>query len=182
MLGNSTLGFVHSPSLLYWMYLIYPGDDAHAFIIPFVVLGILWWNRKELLALPLRTWSPGLLILIFALLLHFLGYRVQQPRISIMALFIGIYGLSGMAWGPEWLRKTFFPFVLFAFCIPMGTLSQQITFPLRLMVSKIVEGICQNVLPIDILRNGTILYDPTGHYQYDVAAACSGMRSLIAED
>ena len=182
--GNSTLGFIHSPSLLYWMYSVYQPsemyDDGHARFIPVVVLGILWWKRKELLALPLRTWWPGLLILLFGLMLHLLGYRVQQPRISIVGLFTGIYGLTGMAWGPQWLRRTFFPFVLFVFCIPLGTFIQAITFPLRMMVSKIVEAISHNLLAIDVLRDGTTLRDPTGHYGYDVAAACSGIRSLIA--
>src|SRR5437660_10782396 len=66
-LGNSTLGYVRTPSLLHWMYTAYnPNnpitDDGHGLIIPFVVLGLFWWKRKELLALPLRTWGPGLLL------------------------------------------------------------------------------------------------------------------------
>ena len=36
------------------------------------------------------------------------------------------------------------------------------------------------LLQIDILRDGTILKDPTGSYQYNVEAACSGIRSLAA--
>ena len=43
-----------------------------------------------------------------------------------------------------------------------------------------MELISGYVLQIDILREGTALIDPTGHYQYDVAAACSGIRSLFA--
>jgi exosortase len=68
---------------------------------------------------------------------------------------------------------------LFAFSVPLGTLSQPITFRLRLIVCEIVEGI-SHLISIDILRSGTNLIDPTGHYQYDVAAACSGIRSLVA--
>jgi hypothetical protein len=33
---------------------------------------------------------------------------------------------------------------------------------------------------IDVLRSGTQLFAPDGSYQYDVAAACSGVRSLMA--
>ncbi len=155
-------------------------DDGHGYFIPLVVLGILWWKRKELLALPLRTWWPAVFVFFLGLVLHLLGYRVQQPRISIVGLFTGIYGLTGMAWGPQWLRRTFFPFILFVFCIPLGTFIQAVTFPLRLMVCQIVEAISHNIFAIDILRDGTVLRDPTGHYGYDVAAACSGLRSLIA--
>jgi exosortase len=182
-LGNSTLGFVSSRSLLVWMWTCYhpsvSGDDGHGFVVPFLVIVILWWKRKELVSVPLRTWWPALFLVGFGLFLHVLGYAVQQPRISIMGLFTGLYGLTGVAWGRAWLRVSFFPFILFAFSVPLGTLSQPITFRLRMVVCQIVEAI-SHFISIDILRNGTNLIDPTGHYQYDVAAACSGIRSLVA--
>jgi exosortase len=186
-LGNCTFGYVASPSLLQWMYEVYKPfpnpdmyDDSHARIIPFLVLGLFWWKRKELTAQPLRTWGPGLVLVAAALLLHLAGYAVQQPRLSIVALFTGIYGLMGIAWGPAWLRACFFPFWLFIFCVPLGTLALPITFPLRQLVCRLVEGACHYLLAIEVVRDGTLLYDPTGHYRYDVAPACSGMRSLIA--
>ena len=52
--------------------------------------------------------------------------------------------------------------------------------PLRVLVIRIVEFICHYLLAIDIVVQGTGITDPTGRYQYEVAAACSGMRSLIA--
>jgi exosortase len=186
-LGNSTLGYISTPSLLSWMHASYgtstdagSSDDSHGKLIPFVVLGLFWWKRKQLLAVPLRTWWPGLLLIGLSLGLHLLGYMAQQPRISIIALFTGIYGLMGLAWGPQWLRESFFPFCLFAFCVPLGWSAVSITFPLRLLVCRAVEFISSYVLQIDILRVGTALLDPTGRYQYDVAAACSGIRSLFA--
>jgi exosortase len=86
----------------------------------------------------------------------------------------------GLAWGKDWLRKTFFPFVLFVFCIPVGSLAESITFPLRLLVTHISTGISQTVLGVDVIRVGTQIFDSKGTYQYDVAAACSGIRSLIS--
>ncbi len=185
-LGNSTLGYISTPSLLQWMSIVYGSedisgaDDSRGKLIPFVVLALFWWKRKQLLAVPLRTWWPGLLLVALALGLHVLGYMAQQPRISIVALFAGIYGLMGLAWGPQWLRESFFPFCLFAFCVPLGWSAVSITFPLRLVVCWLVELISSYMLQIDVLRVGTALIDPTGHYQYDVAAACSGIRSLFA--
>jgi exosortase len=185
-LGNSTLGYISTPSLLQWMRIVYGSDDvsgsddSHGKLIPFLVLALFWWKRKQLLALPLRIWWPGLLLLALALGLHLLGYMAQQPRISIVALFVGIYGLMGLAWGRLWLRESFFPFCLFVFCVPLGWLAVSITFPLRLLVCRLVEWISNNILQIDVLRVGTALIDPTGQYQYDVAAACSGIRSLFA--
>jgi exosortase len=185
-LGNSVLGYIRTPSLLLWMYHAYnpnagtTEDDAHGLIVPFVVLGIFWWKRKQLVALPLRTWPPALLLIALGLLLHLAGFAIQQSRVSIVGLFTGIYGLMGLAWGPAFLRASFFPFFLFIFSIPFGSLAQPVTFPLRLIVCRLVEFVCHYLLAIDIIRDGTALRDPTGHYQYEVAAACSGIRSLVA--
>jgi exosortase len=104
----------------------------------------------------------------------------QQPKVSVIGFFVGIYGLTGLAWGREWLRSSAFPFFLFGFCVPLGLQAQFISFPLRLLVSDLVASIANGVLAIDVVRQGTMLINPAGNYQYEVAAACSGMRSLIA--
>ena len=78
------------------------GEDGHGNLIPPVVLILFWIKRKELLALPNRAWWPGLVMLVGALVLHIDAYMIQQPKISIVALFAGIYAMMGMAWGP-WL-------------------------------------------------------------------------------
>jgi exosortase len=185
-LGNSTLGYFRSPSLPYWMCVAFAkgdlleSDDAYGAVVPFAVLILFWMKRKELLALDLRPWWPALLLVGLGLALHTLGYLIQQPRISIVALFTGLYGLMGLAWGPAWLRASLFPFCLFIFCVPLGSLATPITFRLRLLVCHIVQSISHLVLAIDVLRDGTILRDPSGRYEYEVAAACSGLRSLLA--
>lgn len=182
--GNSILGYVHTSSLFGWLNEAYNSagsseDAGHGNFIPFLVVGIFWWKRKELLALPLQTWWPGILILAAALLLHVAGYVVQQPLLSVVALFAGIYGLMGLAWGRAWLGHGLYPFFLFVFSIPLASHLNFILFPLRLLVTWLVEMFA-HLLGIGILRHGTQLLDPSGHYQYEVAAACGGMRSLIA--
>jgi exosortase len=182
--GNSILGYVHSPSIFLWLKNSYqPGDvatdDAFGELIPFVVAGLFWWKRKELLALPLRLWWPGIFFLLAAVGLHLFGFVLQQPRFSVLGLFTGIFGLMGMAWGRAWLKESFFPFWLFIFCVPLAALATAITFPLRLLVTWLVAGV-SNLLTIHVVRVGTQLMAPDGSFQYDVVAACSGMRSLVA--
>ncbi len=182
-LGNAILGYVHTPSLFNWLYGQYnnhAADDAHGNFIPFLVIGLFWWKRRELLALPLKLWWPGLLLLLAALLLHIAGYAIQQPYLSIAALFAGLYGLMGLAWGPAWLRHSLFPFFLFLFSFPLGQRAEVITFPLRQLVTRLSELVAHWVLGIDVMRVGTQLFDPSGSYGFDVEAPCSGMRSLIA--
>lgn len=183
-LGNASFGYVPSASLFRFMATSYQdnpiSDDGHGVIIPFLVVGILYWKRHELLSQPLQAWWPGLILVSFGLLAHMLGYVVQQQRLSIVGLFVGLYGLSGMVWGPRWLVATFFPFFLFVFMVPLGSLTVKVTFPLRLMVTWIVEHLFNLVFGIGVIRSGTQLFNSLGSFQYDIEAACAGMRSLIA--
>lgn len=187
-LGNSTLGYIPTPSLMLWMVngftagsqSWFESDGAYGLLVPAVVLVLFWVKRHELSRLNLRGWWPAMGLVVAGLCLHLLGYAVQQPRISILGMIAGIYGLMGMAWGWPWLRASFFPFFLLVFCIPVGSLSDAITFPLRLVVTRLVTAFSHFVLAIDVVQNGNVLMDPTGRYQYEVVAACSGIRSLFA--
>jgi exosortase len=178
--GNSTLGYVDSSSLFGWMHYAYgqSPDDAHGKLIPLAVLALLWWKRDELIETPKRHWWPALSLVALGLGLHIIGFMIQQTRISIVAFFIGLYGLTGLVWGPRWLKVTFFPFLLFAFCVPLSTLAEPITTRLRLFMTVISVWISQVILGIDVLREGTQIFDSSKTYQYGVEAACSGIRSI----
>jgi len=121
-----------------------------------------------------------MVLFLAALLLHMFGYIVQQPRLSIVALFVGIYALMGLAWGPKFLVRSFFPYVLMVFMMPWHAMGTVITFPLRVLVTIIVEFIAQNLMGLEVVRVGTGLFDASQTYQYDVAPACSGLRSVTA--
>ena len=179
--GNSTFGYVDTQSMFGWLKYSYGAtpDDEHGALIPIVVAVLLWWKREELLSSPKNyNWSPIIFVL-FAIALHWVGFVIQQVRFSIVAYFLGLYGWIGMVWGWKFMRAIFFPYFLFAFCIPISTLAEFITFPLRMIVAVSSVGIAQG-LGIDVIRDGSRIFDAENTYQYDVAPACSGIRSLIA--
>ena len=180
LLGNSTFGYKDTPSLFGWMNYTYNchEDDRHGKLIPLVVLALLLVKRRELTTVPKAPWWPALVVVVAGLLLHIAGYITQQTRVSILAFFLGLYGLTGLVWGPRWLRAIFFPYFLFIFCFPLGTLAEKITFPLRTVVTQISVGIA-HVLGIEAIRNGTQIIGANG-FNFDVAPACSGIRSLTA--
>src|SRR5690349_19188926 len=152
-LGNSTLGYFRTRSLLHWMYItdtstvgnLLDSEGAFSLLIPLVVLVLFWLKRRQLISLPLSLWWPGLLIVAVALGLHFIGYAVQHPRLSFIALFAGIFGLSCLALEPAWLRVSFFPYFLFGLCVPLGSLAEPISFRLRLLSSQLVALVSQYV-------------------------------------
>jgi exosortase len=180
-LGNSTLGYVTTRSLFGWLRYCYNNspDDEHGFLIPFAVAVLFWWKRKELLDVQKEpSWTAFLLVCV-GLALHLVGYVVQQTRISVVGFFLGLYGLMGVVWGWRWLKVSFFPMVLFVFCVPIGTLAEMITFPLRMFVTAGSVGFSHHVLGIDVFREGSQIMDAQGRALYDVAPACSGIRSLV---
>src|SRR6185437_12316976 len=153
--GNSILGYVHTSSLFGWLYEVYntsgsAEDSGHGDFIPFLVVGIFWWKRKELLAQPLQFWPPAIFILVAALLLHIFGFAIQQPLFSVVALFVGLYGLMGLAWGRAWLRHGHYPFLLFIFSIPLAGHLNFILFPLRMAATRLAE-LASHIIGIDVI-------------------------------
>ena len=182
-LGNPTFSPLDPAALPRWMFGIFVDpsvDEGHGLLIPFVVLVLYWWKRKELVAQPAGLWWPAAGIIGFALLLHIFGFVAQQQRLSVMGFLLGLYGLTGLAWGRYWLKASFFPFFLLAFCLPVGEFAIPLTLPLRLMVARIVEIISHLGLAPDLIRDGTQLFDSEHTFAYEVAAPCSGIRSLVA--
>ena len=180
--GNSTFGLVNTRSLFgWWKWTIGQSpDEEHAFLIPLVMIGLLLWKRKELEPLPKNICWPALALVVLALLIHVVGFMVQQARISFIGFALGLYGLTGVIWGARWMQATLFPFSLLVFCVPLGAEIERVTFPLRLLATKITAGFSNFVLGIPVIQSGTRLFEPGGAYTYDVAPACSGIRSLTA--
>src|SRR5438132_6820666 len=99
--GNSTLGYTNTPSLFMWLDWVVKQteDDQH---VPWVlagVLALLWWKRREVLRVAKRQWWPALVVVGLGIVLHAMGYMVQQTRISLIGFFVGIYGIVGLVWG-----------------------------------------------------------------------------------
>lgn len=182
-LGNSRFSFADTPSLFGWLYPVYMSnpDDSLGLLVPFISAYLAWGQRDRLIALAKASWPPALALVAAGLLLHLLGYLVQQARLSTLGFLLGLYGLTGVFWGRDWLRATMFFFGLLLFCIPTTVLLEGITFRLRILVATLATNFCGGVLGLKLIREGTAVFSllPSGAtgFQFEVAAACSGMRS-----
>lgn len=182
-LGNSTLGYVDTPSMFgWWNWTISRSpDEEHAWLMPFAVVVLLWLRRDDLGTLEKRVWFPALALLLVAMVVHLMGYLIQQTRLSVVAYFLGLLAIFALMLGRRWMVAALFPFSLFLFCVPLGTGGIEIiSLPLRLLATKITAVFSDYILGIHVLQNGTQLMDAGGTFQYEVAAACSGIRSLTA--
>jgi exosortase len=191
--GNPTMGYINTPSLFRWLWNVYTAssvgggvvaklmdaDDGYCVLIPFLVLGLFWSRRKALLEVRRYVWWPGLVLLGAAVLLHVFAFLVQQPLVSMVAMLGGVYVLVALVWGRHFAVASFFPMVLLVFCVPLGSLAEPVTVPLRQVSADISVFTVRNILGIDVIQRGVQIMDSRGHYHYEVAAACSGIRSLI---
>lgn len=178
--GNSTFGYAGLTSSLFsWLNNLHRNnpDEALAQYTPLVVVALILWKRKELATVEKRLWWPALAGFALAILLHLAGYVVQQARVSIIAFIIGMYSLTGLLWGPQWMRATFFPMFLFAFAVPLTSDFEGLTLPLRELATTITVQTSQ-ALGINVIQEGTLIFDSAHRFQYNVEAACSGLRSL----
>jgi exosortase len=180
--GNSEQVAVFGRSALRWMAERWSGgggDLSHGWIIPLVSGFIVWLKRKELAALPRGTCWPGLGLVVVALLLHFVGVRIQQTRISLLSMIFLLWGTPVYLYGWRVGRALLFPAAYLLFCIPFSFLDG-VTLPLRLMATAI-SAFLLNGLGVPAIRVGTAMHSAVaGGFSVDVAEPCSGLRSLLA--
>jgi len=183
-LGNSSFGYASTPSLFSWLVAVYQSnpDDSLGYMIPPLILGLLYSRRDQLVPLEKASWGPALILLCLAIAIHVVGYLVQQVRMSLVAFGLGIWALTGLFWGPRWMRATAFPFGLMVFAVPLTAYTDSMTFHLRLLSTSLAAGFCKGVLNLSLIRDGTVVFHalPGGvrGFEFEVAPACSGIRSL----
>ncbi len=182
--GNGSLGYIKSRSLFHWWGYQWadPASECeHGWLILALSAWLFWRNLRQPVpagaSRPERRW-PALAAMLGGLAVHLLGYLLAQARVSIAGLLLFTWGVLSLAGGRRWGRAAAFPVVFMLFAVPLDVLDT-VGFQLRLGVINTAWHLAHAV-GIDVIRNGTQLMSPSGGYQYDVAAACSGLRSLTA--
>lgn len=180
--GNGLFGWVKSVSLFWWwvsQWLDPVAESEHGWLILGLALWLFWRNvRSEPAPDNGRATGPAVAAMVGGLAIHLLGYAMQQARISIVGLLLFSWGVVALAGGQRWGRAAAFPMLFMMFAIPLNVLDTA-GFYMRMGVIEVAyRG--AHLVGIEVLRNGTQLLSPDGAYSYDVAAACSGMRSLMA--
>lgn len=181
--GNTVRGYIDTGSLFTWWFSQWfnpQSETEHGPVIAFVCLWLLWRNLKESSEESGEPRSGlGLSLIVGALSLHTLGTAIGQARISAVAFLIYLEGVAWLLGGRRWGRAAAFPCAFMLFSLPLEFLFDEFGFHLRLAVIEAATAIAHG-LGIEVIRNGTQLLAPDGAYAYDVAPACSGIRSLVA--
>jgi len=200
LFGNATRGYIDTASLFYWwgfQWVNPTSETEHGWLILALSGWLLWRNLRKVESQELRVesrdsavgslnaqlsalnspWPPATAMAL-GLALHALGFAAQQTRVSIVALLVFTWGVLRFGGGRRWGGAAAFPLGFLVFAIPLNVLDSA-GFWLRMWVIDASAGLA-HAAGIGVLQNGTQLLAPDGRYQYDVAAACSGVRSLMA--
>ncbi len=183
--GNTTEVENYSRSAFRWMVnlwgaaRIYGGaSNIVGWLMPIASVALILHRRKELAAAPKQTCWVGFALLLLALVMHWMGARAQQTRLSILALALILWSIPLFLYGPRVGRLTLLPAALLIYCVPLNFLDV-ITFPLRLF-SAATAHFLLNGFGVAVRRFGsTITSDPPGAFTIDGADAASGLAALL---
>jgi exosortase len=182
--GNATQGYIHSRSLFVWwgsQWFDPAAETQHGLLVLLVALWLFWRNlrdgRKSAAGFAPAE-RAAVKAMLAGLLLHMAGYAMQQTRVSIAGFLVFVWGVLVLGGGRRWGSAAVFPLSFLLLAVPVSFVDS-LGFSLRLVVTEQAYGLSQK-LGVALLRNGTELFSPDGRFQYDVAAACSGIRSLVA--
>ena len=154
-------------------------DMSYGWYVPVFSLYVVWSERRKIAdSVSEPSWFGFLLIVPFAFA-GFLGARGTQIRLEIVGFVGTLIGLVWAVFGKRTMRQTLFPLLFLLFCIPLHTYLDLVTIHLRLLAVSVAQGVLQGC-GVDVVREGTMLFSPTGTFSIDVAEPCSGMRSLFA--
>jgi len=152
-------------------------DYSYGFLVPIFSAYILWLQRGRLVGTEVKPNNFGLLVMIGAICLLFLGSLGAELFTSRFSLLVLLSGMILFLAGWKVLRVASFPLGFLVFMIPIpAIIYNQITFPMQLLASRLASSWLE-LVQVPVLRNGNILV--LSNYSLEVVEACSGIRSLM---
>jgi len=152
------------------------GDYSHGLLIPVISLGLLWFRRDELARAPKSISYLGLAAVVAALLLHYVGAKGQQTRLTLFAMIGLTWAIPTYLYGRKVGLLLLFPCAYLIFAVPFDFLGELATFLQGIMTSS--SAVLLNALGLPVQQVGNQLFGDG--YAFNVDVPCSGIRSLQA--
>lgn len=168
-------------SLFRWMWGRWTvfSDLNYCICLPFVSLWALWRQRGKLAAAPRAADLRGLFLFAAALFVHWVGYRGQQPRISMVALVVLLWTVPFTLCGWRFAKELLFPVGYLFLTVPLNFLDSM-TSPLRILAAWAAATVL-NGFGLHVHQIGSGIYSTAANsFALEVAPECSGLHSLLA--
>jgi len=163
-------------------------DWHHGMIVPLISIGLILHRAKELEKVVIQPSGWGVLGVVGALALFWVGYKIDITIVGFLSLQMMIGGLILWLFGWEMMKAVAFPYAFLMFAYPFYFLDTIVAFPLRGLMCQMSQFFL-NLVGVDTLRVGTALVSAPDYakglaqgqrFALDVATPCSGIRSLFA--
>lgn len=163
-------------------------DWHHGMIVPLISLGLVIHRWKDLQKIPLRPSPWGIPVVGAALVLFWIGYKIDITIVGFLSLQVMVGGLLLWFLGWSMMKELLFPYTFLLFSYPFYFLDNVVAFPLRGLMCHLSQGFL-NLVGVDTLQVGTSLVSAPDYvaglkqgekFALDVATPCSGIRSLFA--
>lgn len=174
-------GADRNDSAFSWIYSAWNGetDYEHGLLFPFVITGLIIYRLKDLKASVSNGSHWGLVPVFIGILLYIAAFRTLQPRIAMGSLPFILWGSAMYLWGGQVARMLTFPLFFFWLAIPLPSF-QQATTHLQLIATSLAHH-GSGLFGVETYVEGTKVLPLKGSWQpLDIAAGCSGIRSLMA--
>lgn len=120
----------------------------------------------------------GLWLTLFGVFVYWIGIKSAQTHTVVMSFIILLYGVPLYVFGRDASRWLVFPIAFLFLMVPLNFLDR-ITVPLANFVTLCAAAIC-NTIGVEVVCRGTEIKSAKGAFQFEIAEACSGIRSLVA--
>jgi len=163
-------------------------DFSYCLFVPVIVGYLIFVRKEEIARQPVHGNNAALGLLVFGLVLYWLGLRTEMQVLGYAAMQLLLAGVILWLWGGDVFRALLFPWAFFIFFWPLPFLDTTVAFPLRMVMTHLAFTIL-NIVGIPAIQSGTALLSaanpvsglPVGaRFHIDIADPCSGIRSLLA--
>lgn len=152
-------------------------DYSYGWLIPLIVLYLVWEKRPVLLTTPANPSWLGLLALLPGLALYWIGELSGEFFSQYLSFTLIVIGLCWLHLGWEKLKVLLFALLLtVAMYPPPHFLHDRITFQLKLISSELGIRLL-HLYGMSAYREGNVI--DLGFTQLQVVDACSGLRYLF---
>jgi EpsI family protein len=153
-------------------------DYNYCYLVPFVVLYLIWEKRRELRAVPSRASWWGLPVVGLGLLFYWVGELGGEYLTLYLSCWLVLAGLCWMHLGWRKLKLLGFPLALLLTLFPLPSfLYNQVSLKLQLLSSQLgVTWI--RLIGMTAYREGNVI--DLGFTRLQVVEACSGLRYIFS--
>ncbi len=152
-------------------------EYSYAYIVPFIVLFLVWQKKEALEKIPFQGSWPGLVLVFAGVALFFIGNLATLYVIVQYAFLLTLAGLVLAFTGWRGFKLIWVPLLILVFMVPLPSfLFNNLSAQLQLISSQLGVAVIR-LFGISVNLQGNVI--DLGVFKLQVIDACSGLRYLF---